>query len=173
MRLFLAVDIPKDIKEEIYKFQKQFKLKGIKLVEKENLHITVKFLGDVDEETFKKILDMDLSIPPLKIKLKNLGVFPNPNYIRVIWIGVENKDLVRIFKDIDEKLATLGFKREKDYVPHLTIGRVKFIDDKRLLKDRVEKWKDIDFGEFEVSKITLYESTLTPSGPIYKVIKEW
>ena len=70
MRLFLAIDIPENLKEEVAKFQEQFKIKGIKLVEKENLHITVKFLGEVDEEKLKEILDLDLSIQPIKIKLK-------------------------------------------------------------------------------------------------------
>ncbi|MEO2116937.1 MAG: RNA 2',3'-cyclic phosphodiesterase [Methanocaldococcus sp.] len=173
MRLFLAIDIPEEIKEEIAKFQGQFKMKGIKLVEKENLHITVKFLGEVDEEKLKEILNLDLSIQPVKIKLKTLGTFPNPNYIRVIWIGAYNENLIEIFKEIDKKLSNLGFKREREYVPHLTIGRVKFIDNKKKLKDRIEKYKDIDFGEFEVNHIKLYKSTLTPNGPIYEVIKEW
>ncbi len=173
MRLFLAIDIPEEIKEEISKFQGQLKMKGIKLVEKENLHITVKFLGEIDEETLKEILNLDLSIQPVKIKLKTLGTFPNSNYIRVIWIGVYNENLIEIFKEVDKKLSNLGFKREGEYVPHLTIGRVKFIDNKKKLKDRIEKYKDVDFGEFEAQHIKLYKSTLTPNGPIYEVIKEW
>ena len=173
MRLFLAIDIPENLKEEIAKFQEQFKIKGIKLVEKENLHITVKFLGEVDEEKLKEILNLDLSIQPIKIKLKTLGTFPNSNYIRVIWIGAYNNNLVEIFKEIDKKLSTLGFKKERSYIPHLTIGRVKFIDNKKKLKDRIDKYGDIDFGEFEAKHIKLYKSTLTPNGPIYEVIKEW
>ncbi|WP_048203614.1 RNA 2',3'-cyclic phosphodiesterase [Methanocaldococcus infernus] len=171
MRAFLAIDIPKDIKEEIYKFQKNFKIRGIKLVEKQNLHITVKFLGEIDEETLNKILNLDLRIEPRTVKLEGLGVFPNPNYIRVIWIGVQG--LVELFKEIDEKLHSLGFEKEKSYVPHLTIGRVKFIDNKKELRERIEKFEDINFGTFTVDKIKLYKSTLTPMGPIYEVIREW
>ncbi|XRO77528.1 RNA 2',3'-cyclic phosphodiesterase [Methanocaldococcus sp. 10A] len=173
MRLFLAIDIPENLKNKIKEFQEHFKMKGIKLVEKENLHITVKFLGEVDEEKLKEILDLDLSIEPIKIKLKHIGTFPNSNYIKVIWIKVENENLIEIFKNIDKKLSNLGFKKEKEYVPHLTIGRVKFIDNKKKLKDRIEKYKDIDFGEFEAKHIKLYKSTLTPNGPIYEVLKEW
>ncbi|WP_456471562.1 RNA 2',3'-cyclic phosphodiesterase [Methanocaldococcus sp.] len=171
MRVFLAIDIPKDLKEEIYKFQKNFKIKGIKLVEKENLHITIKFLGEVDEETLNKILNLDLSINPTKVKIKSLGTFPNENYIRVIWIGAYG--LIDIFKEIDEKLSAIGFEKEKSYVPHLTIGRVKFINNKRELKERIDKFKEVDFGSFIADKVKLYKSTLTPMGPIYEVIKEW
>ncbi|CAB3288339.1 RNA 2',3'-cyclic phosphodiesterase [Methanocaldococcus lauensis] len=173
MRLFIAIDIPEELKEKIATFQKQIKMKGIKLVEKENLHITVKFLGDVDENLLSKILDLDLSIKPIKIKLNQLNVFPNMNYIRVIWIGAYGENLIKIFEDVDKKLANLGFKKEREYVPHLTIGRVKFIENKKQLKNKIEKFKDIDFGEFEAKKLKLYKSTLTPSGPIYEVIKEW
>ncbi|ENN95755.1 2'-5' RNA ligase [Methanocaldococcus villosus KIN24-T80] len=173
MRLFLAIDIPKDIKNKIYEFQKSFKIKGIKLVEKENLHITVKFLGEVDENLLNKILDLDLSIEPIRIKLKNLGVFPNENFIRVIWVGVEGDKIIDLFKDIDKKLSTLGFKKENNYIPHLTIGRVKFIENKKLLKDRIREFKNVEFGSFTAEKIKLYKSTLTREGPIYEIIKEW
>ncbi|WP_456371508.1 RNA 2',3'-cyclic phosphodiesterase [Methanocaldococcus sp.] len=173
MRLFIAIDIPEKLKEKIANFQKQIKMKGIKLVEKENLHITVKFLGEVDENLLNEILNLDLSIKPVKIKLNQLNVFPNMNYIRVIWIGAYGDNLIKIFEDVDKKLANLGFKKEREYVPHLTIGRVKFIENKKQLKDKIEKFKDIDFGEFEAKKLKLYKSTLTPNGPIYEVIKEW
>ena len=173
MRLFIAIDIPEEIKEKISNFQKQIKMKGIKLVEKENLHITVKFLGEVDENLLNDILNLDLSIEPVKIKLNQLNVFPNMNYIRVIWIGAYGENLIKIFEDVDKKLSNLGFKKEREYVPHLTIGRVKFIENKKQLKDKIEKFKDVDFGEFEAKKLKLYKSTLTPNGPIYEVIKEW
>ncbi|WP_423792575.1 RNA 2',3'-cyclic phosphodiesterase [Methanocaldococcus indicus] len=173
MRVFLAIDIPKDIKNKIYELQKDFKIKGIKLVEKENLHITVKFLGEVDDNTLNKILNLNLEIPKTKIELKGLGTFPNENYIRVIWIGVYGEGLINIFKEIDNKLNTLGFEKERSYVPHLTLGRVKFIENKKLLKEKINKNKDIFIGEFETNSIKLYKSTLTPTGPIYEVIKEW
>ncbi len=173
MRVFLAIDIPKEIKEKIYNFQKNFKIKGIKLVERENLHITVKFLGEVNEKLLNNILDLDLSIQPINIHLKNLSTFPNENYIRVIWIGAYGENLIDTFKYVDNKLYKLGFKKEKNYIPHLTIGRVKFIDNKKLLKDKIEKYKNIDFGYFVADSIKLYKSTLTPTGPIYEIIKEW
>jgi len=171
MRCFLAIELSKDIKEKLEELKSHFKMKGIKLVEKENLHITVKFLGDIDKEIVEKIKNLDLSIKPVKSDIKYIGVFPNENYIRVIWVGATN--LISIFKEIDRKLSELGFKKEKDYVPHITIGRVKFIENKKLLKNKIDKYKNVELGELEVKNIVLMKSELTREGPIYKVIKKW
>ena len=171
MRCFLAIELNEDIKEKLEELKSHFKINGIKLVEKENLHITVKFLGDIDEEMVEKIKNLDLSIKPVKSDVKYMGVFPNENYIRVIWIGATN--LIPIFKEIDKKLLELGFKKEKDYVPHITIGRVKFTKDKKLLKSKIDKYKHVELGTLEVKNIVLMKSELTREGPIYEVIKRW
>ena len=171
MRCFLAIELNDDIKEKLEELKSHFKMKGIKLVEKENFHITVKFLGDIDEEMVDKIKNLDLSIKPVKSDVKYMGVFPNENYIRVIWIRATK--LIPIFNEIDKKLSELGFKKEKDYVPHITIGRVKFTKDKNLLKAKIEKYRKIDIGTLEVKNIVLMKSELTKEGPIYEVIKKW
>ncbi len=171
MRCFLAIELNENIKEKLEELKSQFKMKGIKLVEKENLHITVKFLGDIDDKMVKKIKNLDLSIEPIKSDIKYVGVFPNENYMRVIWIGATN--LIPVFKEIDKKLSELGFKKEKDYVPHITIGRVKYIGDKKLLKSKIDKYKNIELGTLEVKSIVLMKSELTKEGPIYNVIKKW
>lgn len=171
MRCFLAIELNENIKEKLEELKSQFKMKGIKLVEKENLHITVKFLGDIDDKMVKKIKNLDLSIEPIKSDIKYVGVFPNENYMRVIWIGATN--LIPVFKEIDKKLSELGFKKEKDYVPHITIGRVKYIGDKKILKSKIDKYKNIELGTLEVKSIVLMKSELTKEGPIYNVIKKW
>ncbi|AEH07451.1 RNA 2',3'-cyclic phosphodiesterase [Methanothermococcus okinawensis] len=171
MRCFLAIELNEDIKEKLKELSSHFKINGIKLVKMDNLHITVKFLGDIDEEMIEKIKNLDLSIKPVKSDIKHIGVFPNENYIRVIWVGVTN--LIPIFKKIDEKLSELGFKKEKDYIPHITIGRVKFIKDKKLLKNKIDKYKHTELGTIEVKNIVLMKSELTREGPIYEVIKKW
>ncbi|WP_292459982.1 RNA 2',3'-cyclic phosphodiesterase [Methanothermococcus sp.] len=171
MRCFLAIELNEDIKEKLEELKSCFKIDGIKPVEKENFHITVKFLGDIDEEMVEKIKNLDLSIKPVKSHIKYMGVFPNENYIRVIWIGATN--LIPVFKEIDKKLSELGFKKEKDYVPHITIGRVKFTKDKKLLKSKIDKYKHVELGTLEVKNIVLMKSELTREGPIYEVIKKW
>ncbi|HIQ39187.1 MAG TPA: RNA 2',3'-cyclic phosphodiesterase, partial [Methanothermococcus okinawensis] len=103
--------------------------------------------------------------------IRGLGVFPNENYIRVIWVGASN--LVPLFEEVDKRLEDLNFKREREYVPHITIGRVKFLKDKRTLKERIKKYRDVDLGTLYVDSIVLMKSTLTRSGPIYEVLKRW
>ena len=171
MRCFLAIELDNNIKEKLEELKSNFKMNGIKLVEKDNLHITVKFLGDIDEEIVEKIKNLDLSIKPVKSDVKYMGVFPNENYIRIIWVGATK--LIPIFKEIDKKLSEMGFKKEKDYIPHITIGRVKFTKDKKLLKSKIDKYKNVELGTLEVKNIVLMKSELTKEGPIYEVIKRW
>ncbi|MBW9220070.1 RNA 2',3'-cyclic phosphodiesterase [Methanothermococcus sp. SCGC AD-155-N22] len=171
MRCFLAIELSDEIVEGLEDLKRNFKIDGIKLVEKENLHITVKFLGEIEEKTVEDIKGMDLSLEPVESRIRGLGVFPNENYIRVIWVGASN--LVPLFEEVDKRLQDLNFKREREYVPHITIGRVKFLKDRKLLKERIEKYRDIDLGTLYVDSIVLMKSTLTKSGPIYEVLERW
>ncbi|HIP16604.1 MAG TPA: RNA 2',3'-cyclic phosphodiesterase [Methanothermococcus okinawensis] len=171
MRCFLAIELSDEIVEELENLKSNFKIEGIKLVERENLHITVKFLGEIEEKTVEDIKNMDLSIEPVESHIGGLGVFPNENYIRVIWVGASN--LVPLFEEVDMKLQGLNFKKEREYVPHITIGRVKFLKDKKILKERIKKYRDVDIGTLYVDSIVLMKSTLTRSGPIYNVLKRW
>ena len=171
MRCFLAIELSDEIVEGLEDLKRNFKIDGIKLVEKENLHITVKFLGEIEEKTVEDIKGMDLSLEPVESRIRGLGVFPNENYIRVIWVGASN--LVPLFEEVDKRLQDLNFKREREYVPHITIGRVKFLKDRKLLKERIEKYRDIDLGTLYVDNIVLMKSTLTGSGPIYEVLERW
>jgi len=167
MRLFVAIDIP--INPEMEGVMSYVKKAGkVKAVEKENLHITLKFLGEVSEDKLPYIKNcIEKSCKKFKkfsIKLKGLGAFPSLSRPRVIWIGVdEGKDTIsEIMKRLDECFQKLGFKKEKSYVPHMTIARVKgFIklDPRPYLKK--------DFGSVLVEEIKLKKSTLTPKGPIY------
>ncbi|MBW9223184.1 RNA 2',3'-cyclic phosphodiesterase [Methanothermococcus sp. SCGC AD-155-E23] len=171
MRCFLAIELSEEIVEGLEDLKRNFRIEGIKLVERENLHITVKFLGEIGEETVEDIKGMDLSLEPVESRIGGLGTFPNENYIRVIWVGASN--LEPLFEEVDRRLEDLNFKREREYIPHITIGRVKFLKNKRLLKERIRKYRDVDIGTLYVESIVLMKSTLTRSGPIYEVLKRW
>lgn len=177
-RGFIAVDI--NATPDIIQMLNEIKSSNtdVKLVESQNIHITLKFLGDVHqdkvnqiEETIKKSTE---GMEPFKIKLIGTGVFPNKNYIRVIWIGIKDTEkLATIAKNIDEGLSHLGFKKEKrDFSAHLTIGRVKTAKNKEILLKKIENYEDFDFGQQNVISIKLKKSDLTPTGPIYTTIKE-
>ncbi len=177
-RGFIAIDItPTD---DILRFLNEINSVNadIKVVEPQNIHITLKFLGDTPEEKIDQIeqiiIDSVEGISPFSIKLIGTGVFPNKNYIRVVWIGIKDiEKLVTIAKNIDEKIAKLGFKKEKrGFSAHLTIGRVKTAKNKDVLLKKIENYSDFDFGIQEVKSIKLKKSDLTPKGPIYTTMKE-
>jgi 2'-5' RNA ligase len=177
-RGFIAIEIePFSI---LKNFQQDIKKTGanVKLVEPENIHITLKFLGDTPEEQIDDIYEIISStvaeIKPFEITMKGTGVFPNESYLKVIWVGISPVDIIAsISKTLDEKLATLGFKKEKkNFSPHLTIGRVRSAKNKNELIKVIEKYKETTFKTFQVSSIKLKKSQLTPQGPIYSNLKE-
>ncbi|ABR55378.1 2'-5' RNA ligase [Methanococcus vannielii SB] len=173
MRCFLAFELPNELKEKLNGLKSNFNFKGIKLVETENLHITVKFLGDIDDKTLEKVINSDLSINKVFSEIKGIGTFPNSEYVKVIWVGSTN--LQKTMSNIDNKLFNLGFKKEKTYEPHITIGRVKYLENdlKENLREIINKNSYVDFGKIEINSISLMKSILTPNGPKYEVIKKW
>ncbi len=163
-RCFLAIDIPEEIKKKILALQKELAINGIKLVESENIHITLKFLGNVTAEEGEKTKQLLKQIPfhCFQIRLKDIGVFPNENSVHVIWVDCKSKELQQLGEKINKLLVPL-FK-EEEFTPHLTIARVKQKCD---LKDFLEKHKHDDFGSFSCTGFVLYKSELTKQGPIY------
>ena len=177
-RGFIAIDI--DVFSKLMEFEKEIKETGgnVKLVEPENVHITLKFLGDTNEsridEIDKIMKDSVKGIDPFNIKLKGTGVFPNQNYIKVIWIGIKQDEPIGIIvRKIDEQLSKIGFKKEKrEFSSHLTIARVKSAKGKDGILRVIEKYRDIHFIDLRVDSIRLKKSDLTPKGPIYTTIKD-
>jgi len=177
-RGFIAIDIP--INKKFLEMENEIKntAADLKLVEPENIHVTLKFLGDTDEENIDKIGEIIKNsvkdINSFNIKLKGSGVFPNKSYIKVIWIGLENAEKIgEIAKKIDEQLKNLGFQVEKrGFSAHLTIARVKSSRNKEKLLQIIEKYKDVEFATINVSSVKLKKSDLTPKGPIYTTLKE-
>ncbi len=173
MRLFVAINIPDNIRNEIKNIQKSLDFPELKIVEPKNLHITIKFLGEVGESLKDKIIEVlrGIKFQKFEIGLSNIGVFPNEKYIKVIWIGCQSSELVEFTKRVDMSLSKLGFELEKDYVPHLTLARVKK-KPPSILHSFLEKYKTVEIDNFLVEKIVLKKSTLTPKGPIYEDIHE-
>ncbi len=175
-RAFIAVKVP--FTDELRKFWEEVKSSGarLKMVEPENVHITLKFLGNVEESLVNRIVEAISNscqdVSPFKISLKGCGGFPHLGRPRVVWIGVSEggEELKRIASSLEEELHKLGFEKERrEFVPHLTIARVKGNVGRlpEILRGNVNR----KFGEFEVREIRLMKSTLTPKGPIYEVIR--
>ena len=143
----------------------------VKWVEKENLHITLKFLGETDKKTDieKKIKEIENRFSPFEVSLKDIGAFPTPKRARILWIGVEEgmEKLCELFKAIDNKTAELGFEEEtRKFTPHITFARVK--KEKYSLPENI----NFSFDPFPVNEVVLFKSTLTPKGAIYESLSK-
>ena len=175
VRAFLAIDLGDDLKPKINKIIREFKQidTRIKYVELTNLHLTLKFFGDIDtnglELLEKSIANVLADFNKFDIKIKGCGSFPNKNHIKVIWVGIDDDSIIRDLHDrLDKEFVRLGFDKDKKFSTHLTIGRMKSAKNKNKVREVIEEFEDVEIGEMEVSKISLKKSTLTPQGPIYE-----
>jgi 2'-5' RNA ligase len=176
MRSFIAIDVSNELVCKVLEELKKVNA-DIKIVEPQNLHITLKFLGEIREELVDSIYEAMLPLadfPSFNLSMEGVGTFPSPKYIRVIWIGIrENrKKIVEMQQSLEERLIKLGFKKEsRKFDPHLTICRVKSPHGKDELLRFIEKNRNREFGKVYIDKVYLKKSTLTPKGPIYSTIK--
>lgn len=171
MRCFLAVDLPKKVKDEIEKIQKQLPEKDLKKVEKENLHLTLKFFGEIDDKKINEIKEKikDFKFEKIKCNLGTIGVFPSSSFIRVVWVSLEPQDKIKeLAKKINEKLNS----RDDRFESHITLARIKFLKNK---KEFIEKLKEIKVNPIEmtIDSFSLKKSTLTEKGPVYETIIEF
>jgi len=179
-RTFIAVKIPisKQTAEIIQDIKSELQDEKIKWVEIFNMHITFFFVGDTDEKIIQNISfyldDLLKSEKSFILKGKGVGVFKNLNNPRVLWLGIEEAEYLQYLKlEIDRMMKKLGFEIEdRPFKPHLTLGRIKYVNDKRKFKNVLNSYKKIDFQDFEIKRVIFYESKLTPRGPVYKVIKQ-
>lgn len=175
LRAFLAIDVDEDLKAKMYKIIKEFRQidANIKFVDLENLHLTLKFFGDIDTEGIdllsSRISQVVSEFDKFTVKIKGCGAFPNTNRIKVIWLGIDNDEIVKELHDeLDGEFVKLGFDKDKRFSSHLTIGRMKSAKGKNEVKSTIEEFSEVEIGEMTVDKIILKKSTLTPQGPIYE-----
>ena len=177
-RIFIGTFISQDIFSNIYDVLKSDFAKATngKWVEKENLHFTFKFLGDVDINIISQIsseLVEELKLYNCELTFKGLSCFPNIRQPKVLFSKIfTNKELINsIYNRIEQKLLDFGFEAEKRrFDPHLTLQRIKQYDNK-LFPDIISKYANEVFGTMSSFEVVMIESELTRSGPIYKVIK--
>ncbi len=193
MRVFIAVDIPN---KELYSLWKRAfqPLEGMKqkIVPPENLHITLKFLGEVPKHKVSELKTRLATIQFQKFTLKfgSMGTFPDINKVKkskryVLWVSAENgtQELVNLQQQVEHICETLGFPREKrEFKPHLTLSRIKFPKPPTIitLKKVIENYNhqltegnvDVDF-HVDIQAFQLKESTLTPQGAIYTTLAEF
>ncbi|MBN2831455.1 MAG: RNA 2',3'-cyclic phosphodiesterase [Candidatus Omnitrophica bacterium] len=184
MRTFIAIALPKDIKERLTSIQDKLKKCGadIKWASPENIHLTLMFLGEVSRDKLNSVIKTTEEIMQdkfqFKIRLSTLGVFPNTKHPKVIWAGVEegDREIRALNYSLKEKIEKLGMpKEENKFSSHITLGRTKSLTNKDALIDLLNSLKDEfckERSEFIAGKITVFKSTLTPNGPVYEALKE-
>ena|SRR3989338_4705383 len=173
-RCFLAITLPDEIKDELRRIQSEIKFDGkINFPQKENLHLTLKFFGDITDATIEKIKNRfePFRFHPIKTSLSSVGVFPDLNRIRVIWVSLSpDKEIKELYDRIEEGLSELNFQKEaRPFSTHITIGRVKFLKSKQNLIDSMNNIK-VKPLNFEIAGFSLISSTLTPKGSEYRTI---
>ena len=180
IRSFIAFDIDnKSVLRKLSEAQDKLVNTGadLKLVKPQNIHITMRFLGDISPTMIDAIHEEmeKVSFNPIDVELKGLGVFPTLKYLRVVWAGIQKgaNELRKVFDQLEPLLRKLGFKPDpKGFSPHLTIARVRTGRNKSELIRCVKELADYDFGVLRADCLRLKKSVLTPKGPVYSTLKE-
>jgi 2'-5' RNA ligase len=176
IRAFLAIDLPEEIRDQIRGIQDRLKtkLKGIRWIRPEGIHLTLKFLGSISKNDILNISGMvekqTKDVGPLMLNVGTAGTFPDLKRPRVLWLGVggETERLLILQKKMDTSLEDCGFKSEaRTFSPHLTLGRIKSHKGISGLSQAIEDGKNFAAGSFHADGLTFFKSDLTPKGAIY------
>lgn len=198
MRMFVAIKIPDFIKQKISSLKTEFNIiDGIKWVSSQNLHLTLKFIGEIKEELLEPVLQTINScikdIKPFPVSFNGTGAFPNPKYPKILWVGMKDgkEQVIKLMISLNKELTQLGIEFEsREPSPHLTIGRVKHLGKKappahsgmigvsahpgRTGVSPVQIiYPQFESESFLVDSIYLIKSELTPTGPIYSDLKQF
>jgi 2'-5' RNA ligase len=177
-RCFVAVDIDDpSLKASFARAQELILATGadVKAVEEENIHITLKFLGEIPETRTTQVAELvkGIAFKPFTLDFHGVGVFPNPSRPSVVWAGVQGdaSEMLTVFTELEKGLKALGFEPERrPFQPHVTLCRVRSGMNRAQLAEAVKELENEEFGPLRVEHITLKKSVLTRSGPIYTTI---
>ena len=181
IRTFIAISLPEPVLEAIVAAQEKLKESGLKIrwVRKEGIHLTIKFLGDIERDDVEKIRgameQATSAFSHFRLQGDGVGVFPNFKRPRVAWVGVSGDiEILRtLHGDLESQLGNLGFPKEKrPFKGHLTLGRVKGRLDPTKLRDAFEALGNFRTGPFTVQSIVLFQSDLRPDGAVYRRLAE-
>ena len=184
MRLFVSIDLPDRLAEAVADAQERFaEAEGLRFVDPTQAHLTLFFLGDTDpdrviaiEDALERAVD-DAGVDPFELRVGGFGVFPSPEYISVVWVGVRDgggaAETTRLHDAVSEELTALGFEGDDhEFTPHVTLARVESATGAEAVRDALDA-TDPEVGTFSVDEIRLVKSTLTASGPEYEVVERF
>ncbi len=181
-RVFISVEIPAEIKEKLASLAWELPAANIPLkpVKPENLHITLKFLGEVSEKSLDEIIgsirETAYGRKQFGIIFSGAGVFPSIGKPGVFWAGIKDRGagLVSMNSEMEDRLKKLGFQREeRPYHPHITVarfGKKMNREGKKILQRQLSDKQNRSFGSMRINRISLMESTLTEKGAVYSLL---
>jgi RNA 2',3'-cyclic 3'-phosphodiesterase len=185
IRAFIAVELPEIFQQKLARTIEDLKIRKavpIRWVKSNNIHLTIKFLGDSTPDQIQKVESLLQKIgqqyEPFFLEIAGLGAFPNFHRARVVWVGIKARpNLANMAKEIDQAASQFGFPLEnRPFSPHLTLGRVAEYctpDQSRKLGEILASFHPVEFGETQAESLTLFKSELQPGGsvytPLYKV----
>ena len=176
VRAFLALDIPAAVRDALADVQRQLDAPdaNIRWVAPENLHVTLKFLGDVADEQVAEVLAAAEQVAgdaaPIPFDVRGVRLVPPRGRVRMVWAEIDDKaaGIARLHGQIEPALAALGFQPDtRDFKPHITLGRIKSVRDHDALRRSAQPYTDEDFGPALAEDLVTCSSRLTPRGPIY------
>jgi len=179
MRTFVAVDLPDRLGESVAAVQDRLRpAAGLTVTDPGNAHVTLKFLGEVDPDRLGRVEDAvgtavaEAGVDPFQAAVGGLGVFPDLDYVRVVWAGFRagRGDLTRLHESIERETTALGFDPEShEFTPHVTLARMNDARGKERVTRAVRE-DDPDVGTFPVEEVRLKESRLGEDGPHYSTV---
>lgn len=182
MRLFVSIDVPDELTDAVAALQEEFaEADGLNLTDPDQVHVTLKYLGEVDEERLPELERAientieDARVEPFEAEFGGLGVFPSLDYISVVWLGVREgaEEMTRLHEAIERRTTALGFDPEDhEFTPHVTLARMEHAGGKELVQ-RLVRERDPTIGRTTVEAIHLTESELGPSGPSYSTLERF
>ena len=181
IRSFVAVEVSREVREEVRAFveARGSGIRGLRWVKPENLHLTVKFLGDVPEgrlpEVGSALEEAAAGHCPLRLDFRGAGVFPPRGRPRIVWIDLAagGAGMAALREDVERSLEPLGFPPEtRPFSPHLTIGRARSLEDPAALTLALAEVGEKRWGASVADRVHLMRSDLFPTGPRYSILHE-
>ncbi|MDY6775380.1 MAG: RNA 2',3'-cyclic phosphodiesterase [Halobacteria archaeon] len=181
MRLFVSVDLPEKLEDAFRDLQSDLRETGadLSLVDPEQAHITMKFLGDTDPDRLDEIErildDATEGFSSFEATVEGTGVFPSRDFIKVVWAGVSkgSESLSEIHDGLETRFVESGFEPEShDFTPHITLARVQTGKAKSQINSFLDRTRRRSLGSFEVRSVRLKKSDLGPRGPVYETVYE-
>ncbi|HYW35366.1 MAG TPA: RNA 2',3'-cyclic phosphodiesterase [Balneolaceae bacterium] len=175
MRLFIAIPLPDHVKNVMIGLQES--IDGIKWQSPDQMHLTLKFLGETPRDELSTIYAQleNISQQEFILNVKGVGVFPNLRAPRVIWAGVKKSDpLAKLYRSVEKQCQNAGFEPEKrSFKPHITLGRVKGAPAHRVKRFVQKEQAAALTAQMTVDRFNLYRSKLTHAGAVHTVVKEF